>query len=85
MAFAAETGAALIAEGIETPAEHEALRHLEVGFGQGYLLGRPALLPTAYGAGSPARHVGGVPGTGEAAQAVGELGPKLLHTGPGQR
>ncbi|GAA2513147.1 EAL domain-containing protein [Winogradskya humida] len=42
VAFAAEIGSALIAEGIETHAEHEMLRQLQVGYGQGYLLGRPA-------------------------------------------
>jgi hypothetical protein len=42
VSFAAEIGSALIAEGIETPAEHETLRQLQVGYGQGYLLGRPA-------------------------------------------
>jgi EAL domain-containing protein (putative c-di-GMP-specific phosphodiesterase class I) len=42
--FAAETGCELIAEGIETEPELEALRNLGVGLGQGYLLGRPAAL-----------------------------------------
>ncbi|HET9852888.1 MAG TPA: EAL domain-containing protein [Candidatus Limnocylindrales bacterium] len=42
--FAAETGCELIAEGIESEAELEALRNLGVGLGQGYLLGRPAAL-----------------------------------------
>lgn len=43
-AFAAESGAALIAEGIQTPAELDTLRTLNVPFGQGYLLARPAPL-----------------------------------------
>ncbi|PPK94267.1 EAL domain-containing protein (putative c-di-GMP-specific phosphodiesterase class I) [Kineococcus xinjiangensis] len=43
--FAAEIGADLIAEGIETQAEREALLDLGVPLGQGYLLGRPAPLP----------------------------------------
>jgi EAL domain-containing protein (putative c-di-GMP-specific phosphodiesterase class I) len=43
--FAAETGCLLVAEGIETEAELEALRQLGVGLGQGYLLGRPGPLP----------------------------------------
>jgi EAL domain-containing protein (putative c-di-GMP-specific phosphodiesterase class I) len=47
--FAAEIGAALIAEGIETPAEHDMLRQLRVGYGQGFLLGRPAPLATPAG------------------------------------
>lgn len=41
ISFAEEIGATIVAEGIETRAELEALRELEVGFGQGYYLGRP--------------------------------------------
>jgi EAL domain-containing protein (putative c-di-GMP-specific phosphodiesterase class I) len=44
--FATETGCLLVAEGIETEAELSALRTLGIGFGQGFLLGRPGLLPT---------------------------------------
>lgn len=36
-----ETGAILIAEGIETEAELECLCRLGVHYGQGYFLGRP--------------------------------------------
>lgn len=43
--FADEVGMLLVAEGIETPAELEAVRHQGVTFGQGYLLGRPRALP----------------------------------------
>jgi len=43
--FAAETGARIIAEGIETTEELSALQALGVTFGQGYLLARPAALP----------------------------------------
>ncbi len=39
--FAAETGASLIAEGIETEAQLDAVRALGIAYGQGYLLGRP--------------------------------------------
>ena len=39
--FATETGCELIAEGIETQEELEAIRGLGVQLGQGYLLGRP--------------------------------------------
>jgi EAL domain-containing protein (putative c-di-GMP-specific phosphodiesterase class I) len=39
--FAGKTGTALVAEGIETGAEHDALISLGVSHGQGYLLGRP--------------------------------------------
>jgi EAL domain-containing protein (putative c-di-GMP-specific phosphodiesterase class I)/ActR/RegA family two-component response regulator len=40
--FAANTGAAIIAEGIETVAELDTLRELGAMWGQGYLLGKPA-------------------------------------------
>lgn len=45
--FARETGAEIIAEGIETPAELRTLRGLGVNWGQGYHLARPAALPLA--------------------------------------
>ncbi len=41
VALAAETNSGLIAEGIETEEELEALKDVGVRFGQGYLLGRP--------------------------------------------
>lgn len=40
--FAAEMGADLVAEGIETPSELETLRELGVRHGQGFVLRRPA-------------------------------------------
>ncbi|BCJ48497.1 hypothetical protein GCM10010168_64380 [Actinoplanes ianthinogenes] len=43
--FAAQIGAALIAEGIESPAELARLRDLGVANGQGFHLARPAGLP----------------------------------------
>ncbi|GAA4608207.1 EAL domain-containing protein (putative c-di-GMP-specific phosphodiesterase class I) [Actinoplanes octamycinicus] len=43
--FAAQIGADLIAEGIETPAELARLRDLGIAHGQGYHLSRPAALP----------------------------------------
>ena len=43
--FAAEIGATIVAEGIETREELEALRTLGVTHGQGYYLGRPGPLP----------------------------------------
>jgi PAS domain S-box-containing protein len=43
--FATESGCALLAEGIETEDELEALRRLGVGLGQGFLLGRPLPAP----------------------------------------
>ena len=45
VAFAREMGIAIVAEGIETVAELEALEELGVRAGQGYLLGRPGPLP----------------------------------------
>ncbi len=39
--FALKRKLRLVAEGIETPAELRALRALAIGYGQGYLLGRP--------------------------------------------
>jgi EAL domain-containing protein (putative c-di-GMP-specific phosphodiesterase class I) len=44
--FAADTGAELVAEGIETEAELETVRSLGIRRGQGYLLGRPAPIAT---------------------------------------
>jgi len=44
--FAQETGSKVVAEGVETAAELSALRDLQVGNAQGYLLGRPAPLET---------------------------------------
>ena len=40
--FASETGAAVIAEGIETDAELDTVTALGIELGQGFLLGRPA-------------------------------------------
>ncbi|MEP7017930.1 MAG: EAL domain-containing protein [Actinomycetota bacterium] len=45
LAFAAEVGAQVIAEGIEETVELSTLQDLGVPWGQGYLLGRPAPLP----------------------------------------
>lgn len=42
--FAIKTGCVLIAEGIETSAEHDTLRSLAVRLGQGFLLGSPGPL-----------------------------------------
>jgi EAL domain-containing protein (putative c-di-GMP-specific phosphodiesterase class I)/GGDEF domain-containing protein len=43
--IAAVFGTSLIAEGIETEDDLRVLRDLGIGYGQGYLLGRPARLP----------------------------------------
>jgi EAL domain-containing protein (putative c-di-GMP-specific phosphodiesterase class I) len=43
--FAEEMSMTVIAEGIETQAEFDALRDLGVGYGQGFFLARPAPLP----------------------------------------
>ena len=45
--FAAETGAHLIAEGIETRPERDTLHGLGVAYGQGFLYGKPGPLPAA--------------------------------------
>ena len=42
IAFASRTGTTIVAEGIETEAELNALLDLGVHLGQGYLLGRPS-------------------------------------------
>ena len=57
--FATRIGAQIVAEGVETPAEAEALRRVGIGYGQGYLFGRPADIeprPRLTGIGSPSRH-----------------------------
>jgi EAL domain-containing protein (putative c-di-GMP-specific phosphodiesterase class I)/FixJ family two-component response regulator len=46
ISFAAEIGATVVAEGIESEAEVTALRELGVAYGQGYHLGRPAVPST---------------------------------------
>jgi len=43
--FARTTGCDLVAEGIELEEERQALSDLYVRFGQGYLLGRPSVVP----------------------------------------
>jgi EAL domain-containing protein (putative c-di-GMP-specific phosphodiesterase class I)/CheY-like chemotaxis protein len=43
--FASEIGADLVAEGIESAEELDALRDMGIRLGQGYFLGRPAALP----------------------------------------
>jgi EAL domain-containing protein (putative c-di-GMP-specific phosphodiesterase class I) len=45
--FARAIGCRLIAEGIETAEELTVLRALDIGLGQGYLLGRPAPVEVA--------------------------------------
>ena len=47
VSFAAQFEAMVVAEGIETEAELDALRELGFGYGQGYHLGRPQPLPLA--------------------------------------
>jgi EAL domain-containing protein (putative c-di-GMP-specific phosphodiesterase class I) len=45
LSFAAEIGATLVAEGVETTAEKETLQQLGATLGQGYLFARPGPLP----------------------------------------
>ncbi|WP_287815255.1 EAL domain-containing protein [Pseudomonas sp.] len=47
IAFARETGSTIVAEGVETQSELDALRLLGANKVQGYLLGRPLALPDA--------------------------------------
>ena len=47
LTFADDIGAAIIAEGIETPEELDTLRSLGISWGQGYHLARPGPLPLA--------------------------------------
>jgi EAL domain-containing protein (putative c-di-GMP-specific phosphodiesterase class I) len=42
--YAADTGARVVAEGIETPADRERAVELGAGWGQGFLLGRPGAI-----------------------------------------
>jgi PAS domain S-box-containing protein len=46
VSFSSQIGASLVAEGIETNAELTAVTELGVNAGQGYLLGRPSVLPS---------------------------------------
>jgi EAL domain-containing protein (putative c-di-GMP-specific phosphodiesterase class I) len=48
ISFASEIGVPIIAEGIETQAEVDALRALEVTCGQGFFLGEPKPLPVEF-------------------------------------
>jgi EAL domain-containing protein (putative c-di-GMP-specific phosphodiesterase class I) len=48
ISFASEIGAAIVAEGIETESELEALRGLGVAFGQGFFLARPGVMPNEH-------------------------------------
>lgn len=49
VSFATQTGAIIVAEGIETTAERDTVREIGISRGQGYLLGRPAGLDAALG------------------------------------
>ena len=53
--FARTAGCRLVAEGIETEDEADALNRLGVEFGQGYLLGRPAPVEAWVGQGVAGR------------------------------
>jgi EAL domain-containing protein (putative c-di-GMP-specific phosphodiesterase class I)/DNA-binding NarL/FixJ family response regulator len=50
LGFSHELHGVIVAEGIETPAELDALRQLHIPYGQGYHLGRPGPLPLQQGA-----------------------------------
>jgi EAL domain-containing protein (putative c-di-GMP-specific phosphodiesterase class I)/FixJ family two-component response regulator len=60
ISFAAELGATIVAEGIQSLQELDALRELGVRFGQGFYLGRPGPIADAISIGvSPVRGGGG--------------------------
>jgi predicted signal transduction protein with EAL and GGDEF domain len=59
--FALRTGVRLIAEGVETQAEADALQRVGIELGQGYLYGRPARVADL-AAGSAGPRPGGEPG-----------------------
>jgi EAL domain-containing protein (putative c-di-GMP-specific phosphodiesterase class I)/DNA-binding NarL/FixJ family response regulator len=46
--IAEDTGASVIAEGIELPAERECVEELGIRLGQGFLLGRPVVAPPGH-------------------------------------
>lgn len=54
VALAAGTATTLVAEGIETPAQLDALRRLGIEWMQGFLFGRPTALARRSSSGSPA-------------------------------
>lgn len=59
LSLGAELDLFVIAEGIETPAQHDELKRLGCSFGQGYLFGRPTVaaeVPTNEPPGSEFRH-----------------------------
>ncbi|MHC6595091.1 sensor domain-containing phosphodiesterase [Arthrobacter sp. C152] len=62
--FAGDIGALLIAEGIETEAELDALRTLGMDAGQGYLLGRPTVATEEWKLWSGANHLNQYPSAG---------------------
>jgi EAL domain-containing protein (putative c-di-GMP-specific phosphodiesterase class I) len=67
LSFASDIGAQVVAEGIETKAECEALRSMGVSFGQGYYLAHPGPLPSN----GFERLLAGSRASGESRSAVG--------------
>ena len=68
MRFAADTGATLIAEGVETATELMALSDLGISHAQGFFLARPMGIDRAA---RRARQAKGSPGGGEASSQPG--------------
>jgi EAL domain-containing protein (putative c-di-GMP-specific phosphodiesterase class I) len=58
--FAEQIGTALVAEGVETRAELQALTDLGISAGQGYLLGRPSVRPQDWAAWNTAKDPDGL-------------------------
>ena len=67
VSFAGETGTTVIAEGLETAAERRTVLRLGVEFGQGFLLGRPTVVPpTRLSVHGPDLPTGALPAVGVA-------------------
>lgn len=75
--YAAETGTALIAEGVETEDERRTLLALGVRYGQGFLLGRPSASADMT---TDAPDTGGIRGGGSAATSARRVGRRPVRT-----
>lgn len=74
--FASETGAEVLAEGVETADELDAVRTLGVRYAQGYFLGRPAPFDVLeLSRAVPIAHPTAPVGSGDAARRRGRTNP----------
>ena len=81
MAYAERTGAAILAEGIETPAHLERARTLGATLGQGWHFGRPVDRPVAGSEGVSVAAARATSGAGTPVEAVRAAG-RRFQTGP---